>query len=112
MPNYRYGPHAFGLADFQTLHEKRGDIIQWIREYSPMTHVSEDDPPIFMEYPSQKAPPVKGEEQADPTHSALLGVMLAEKLKEANVQHILTYPGRPHPQYRNSADFLIDRLKQ
>ena len=67
---------------FQTFHEQREKLLPWIKEYSPITHVTKDDPPVFMEYPTQKKPPVKGEEQDDPTHSALLGMILMEKLKD------------------------------
>ena len=37
---------------------------------------------------------------------------LAEKLKTTGVEVILVYPGQEHPQYRNSAAYLIDRLKK
>ncbi len=112
MPNYGYGAHAFNLPNFQALHDNRDKIRKWIEEYSPMEHVTKDDPPIFLEYPSQKVPPVVGEKQADPTHSAVMGLKLQEKLKGAGVDVILVYPGRTHPQYRTSADYLIDRLKK
>ncbi len=118
MPSYSYGAHAFGVTApkdrggaFQALYDRRSELKNWITEYSPLSHVTPDDPPIFLEYPSQKVPPVKGEKQADPTHSALLGMILMEKLKEAKVEGILVYPGHPDPKYKNSADFLIDRLK-
>jgi hypothetical protein len=65
-----------------------------------------------MEYPSQKKAPVVGEEQADPTHSAVMGLKLAEKLKEVGVEVILVYPGKTDEKYKNSAAFLIDRLKK
>ncbi|MFO0863883.1 MAG: alpha/beta hydrolase [Gemmataceae bacterium] len=110
MPNYTYGAHAFGLTNLDAVMKDRDRLLKWIREYSPIDHVTKDDPPIFMEYPSQKLPPVVGENQTDPTHSAVLGLKLAEKLKEAGVETILVYPGQTHPQYRTSADFLIDRL--
>lgn len=117
MPNYRYGGHAFALrtkekrdGSFQELFDRREKLLPWITKYSPMTHVTKDDPPIFLEYPSQRKPPVKGENQDDPTHSALLGMILMEKLKEAGVEAILVYPGQTHEKYRNSADYLIDRL--
>jgi len=117
MPNYTYGGHAFGLrtkdkrdGEFQRFLEVRDKILPQIREYSAMTHVTKDDPPIFMEYPAQKKPPVKGEAQTDPTHSALLGLMLMEKLQAAGVEAILVYPGHPNEKYKTSADFLIDRL--
>jgi acetyl esterase/lipase len=112
MPNYGYGAHAFGFPNFQAFHEGRGRVLRWIREYSPIEHVSKDDPPIFMDYPGQKVPPVVGEKQADPTHSAVLGLKLAEKLKSAGVEVVLVYPGRTHPRYKNAAQFLIDRLKK
>jgi acetyl esterase/lipase len=112
MPNYGYGGHAFGFANFQAFHEGRDKVLKWLKEYSPIEHVSKDDPPIFMEYPSQKVPPVVGEKQTDPTHSAVLGLKLAEKLKSAGVEVILVYPGQTHPKYKNSAQFLIDRLKK
>jgi acetyl esterase/lipase len=112
MPNYGYGAHAFGLPSFQALYDNRDKVLKWIREYSPIEHVSKDDPPIFLEYPSQKVPPVVGEKQKDPTHSAVMGLKLEERLKAAGVEVILVYPGHTHPRYRNSADFLIDRLKK
>ncbi len=111
MPNYTYGGHAFGFANFQAFHDGRDKVLKWLKQYSPIEHVSKDDPPIFMEYPSQKKPPVVGEEQKDPTHSAVLGLKLAEKLKDAGVEVILIYPGRTHPLYRNASQFLIDRLR-
>lgn len=112
MPNYGYGAHAFGLANFQALYDAREKVLPWIKEYSPIEHVSKDDPPIFLEYPGQKVPPVVGENQTDPTHSAVLGLKLVERLKAANVDVILTYPGQAHSMYKSSADYLIDRLKK
>jgi acetyl esterase/lipase len=112
MPNYGYGAHAFGLRNFQELHDNREKVLKWIKEYSPIAHVTKDDPPIFLEYPSQKVPPVVGEKQVDPTHSAVMGLKLQERLEAAGVEVILVYPGHPHPRYRTSADFLIDRLKK
>jgi hypothetical protein len=64
-----------------------------------------------MEFPNQKKPPVKGESQDDPTHSALLGMILMEKLNELKLDGTITYPDKPHEKYKNSADYLIDRLK-
>ena len=110
MPNYRYGAHAFGLKNFQELYDKRESVLKWIQEYSPMPHVSKDDPPIAMFYGG--AAPKKGDKPRDPTHSAILGLMLEEKLKAAGVECVLVCPGRPNKKYRNAAAFLIDRLKK
>jgi acetyl esterase/lipase len=112
MPNYTYGGHAFGFANFQAFYDGRDKVLTWIKEYSPIELVTRDAPPIFMEYPSQKVPPVVGEKQIDPTHSAVLGMKLADKLQSVGVEAILVYPGHPHAQYKNSAQYLIDRLKK
>jgi len=112
MPNYGYGAHAFGFKSFQELYDNRDKVLKWIKEYSPIEHVSKDDPPVFMEFGKQKTPPVVGEKQADPTHSAVLGIKLAERLKAAGVEVIVIHQDQTHPEYRSSADFLIDRLKK
>lgn len=118
MPNAKYGGHAFGVTGkagrdsaFGNFLEQRDQLLPWIKAYSPLNHVSSDDPPVFMEFPAQKKPPVKGEEQDDPTHSALFGMILMEKLNEAKVEGILVYPGKTHGKYKGMADYLIDRLK-
>ena len=112
MPNYGYGAHAFGLANFQELYDNREKVLKWIKEYSPMEHVTKDDPPIYMEYPNPKNTPKVGEKQADPTHSVVMGIKLAEKLKETGVEVILVYPDQPHAHYKNSHQYLLDRLKK
>ena len=59
-PNSRYGGHAFGFMDpndiktrdtrFAEFLGDREKILPWIKEYSPIEHVTADDPPIYMIY--------------------------------------------------------------
>ncbi len=117
IPNMKYGGHAFGFAaegdrsQFDVFHDRRDEVADWVREYSPLSHVSRDDPPVFLNYPKQDKPPVKGEAQADPTHTALLGLILEEKLKAEGVESHLVYPGSEDDRYKTTADFLIAKLK-
>ncbi len=111
MPNYRYGAHAFGMKNLDEVMENRDKIVDWIKEYSPISHVSKDDPPIAMFYGGEKNPK-KGDRPRDPTHSTLLGMMLAERLKEAGVDTVLSYPGNRHPKYTNAAVYLVDHLSK
>jgi len=108
MPNYRYGAHAFGLPNFQSLIDNREKVMEWIKEYSPIAHVSQDDPPIALFYSGEK--PVIGASPKDPTHSGIMGIVLEERLKAVGVDVVLVHPGRPHPVYNNPAEYLIDRL--
>jgi acetyl esterase/lipase len=119
MPNAIYGGHAFGFAakgrtrpeEFELLIANREKVLPWIKEYSPIELVTKDDPPIFLDYPNQKTPPVFGEERPDPTHSALYGIKLEEKLKAAGVEVVLSYPGHQDEKYKSVAGFLIAKLK-
>jgi acetyl esterase/lipase len=109
MPNYGYGAHAFGLPNFQSLIDNREKVLKWIKEYSPIEHVTKDDPPIGLFYGGDKDAKV-GDSPKDPTHSPILGIKLEERLKAAGVEVVLVYPGRPNEKYQNSTDYLIDRL--
>jgi acetyl esterase/lipase len=108
MPNYRYGAHAFGLRSFQSLIDNREKVLKWIKEYSPIEHVSKDDPPIAMFYGGEK--PVVGSSPKDPTHSGIMGVKLSERLKTVDIDVVLVHPGQSHPKYKSSTSYLIDRL--
>jgi acetyl esterase/lipase len=109
MPNYGYGAHAFGLPNFQSLIDNRDKVLKWIKEYSPIEHVTKDDPPIGLFYGGDKDAKV-GDSPKDPTHSPILGIKLEEKLKATGVDVILVYPGHSDAHYKSSAEYLIDRL--
>jgi acetyl esterase/lipase len=119
MPNSIYGGHAFGFAgqgrsradEFELLIANRDKVLPWIKEYSPIELVSQDDPPLFLEFPSQRKPPVMGEQQDDPTHSALYGLALAERMKPTGVECVVTYPGQADTKYGSLQQFLITKLK-
>ena len=108
MPNYWYGAHAFGLPDFQSLYDNREKVLKWIKEYSPIEHVSKDDPPIAMFYDGEK--PVVGASPKHPTHSGIMGIKLEERLKAVKVDVVLVHPGRSHPMYKDASAYLIDQL--
>jgi acetyl esterase/lipase len=119
IPNAIYGGHAFGFAapgrgraeEFELLIANRQQVLPWIKEYSPIEWVSGDDPPIYLDYPRQKQAPRVGQEEADPTHSAMYGVKLAEKLTAVGVEAIVSYPGHPDTKYGSLEAFLIAQLK-
>jgi acetyl esterase/lipase len=111
LPNYTYGAHAFGLKNFDELYEKRESVMKWIKEYSPIEHISKDDPPIGLFYGGDKdAKP--GAIHKDPTHSPVMGMKLAERLRAIGVDVVLSYTGHPDPRYPNSRAYLIERLKK
>jgi acetyl esterase/lipase len=118
IPNAIYGGHAFGFAapgrtrpqEFELLLANREKVLPWIKEYSPIELVTSDDPPIYFDYPRQKSPPKVGQEEADPTHSAMYGVQCAERMKAAGVECVVSYPGHEDTTYGSIEKFLIKKL--
>ena len=98
-------------SQFQQFYDHRAEVLDWIKEYSPYAHVGPGDPPVFLDYPAQDKAPVKGEAQTDPTHTAVLGLLLEEKLKAAGDEVHLVYPGHKDPEYAGITAFLIAKLK-
>lgn len=103
IPNSEYGGHAFGyigktrketFAPFLANREKH---LAELREWSPISHASADDPFAVILTTKEDMPPVKGEPQKDPTHSAVLGLMLQDTLKPLGVKCEVRHPldGKP-----------------
>jgi acetyl esterase/lipase len=118
-PNSRYGGHAFGFMDpndratrdtrFAEFLANRDKVLPWIKEYSPIEHLTADDPPIYMTYSS--APGI-GQEQKDPTHTANYGVKLQERCKAVGVPCELYYPGTTETKCATAHEYLIRKLKE
>ena len=118
-PNSKYGGHAFGFMPdpkdtktrdtmFAEFLAARETVLPWIKQYSPYEHVSSDDPQVYLIY---AAPPAKGKEARDPTHTANFGVLLQEKLNAVGVVNELVYPSAPGVKHAQMHDFLIATLK-
>ncbi len=118
IPNMEYGGHAYGFreagqarpAEFKKFLAGREKVLPWLKEYSPASHASKDDPTIVLFY-GQKEPAQKGDTQKDPTHSILLGKLLKEKLDPLGVKCVVTSPGEPDPSFTSITDSLITELK-
>ena len=119
IPNAIYGGHAFGFRaegrsraeEFDLLIANRDKVMPWIKEYSPIELVTKDDPPVYLDYGNQKTAPMVGQVEADPTHSAMYGVKLAEKMKAVGPEAVVSYPQQPDEKYGSRAAFLIAKLK-
>jgi acetyl esterase/lipase len=119
IPNSIYAGHAFGYAapgrgrpeEFELVLADREKVLPWIKEYSPIELVTKDDPAIYLDYPGQKKPPKIGQEEADPTHSAMYGVQLAKVLEADGIEVIVSYPGHKDEKYGSIEKFLIEKLK-
>ena len=118
IPNYEYGGKAFGFPgptrqdSFEPYLTARESILPHIQRYSPIEHASNDDPLLFMEFPAQDKAPISGEEQTDPAHSAVAGVMLQRKLQSLGVKSELRYRGDGKTGHAGMQEFLTQQLTQ
>ena len=121
MPDLTYGAHAFGFPTagkdkekapemYASFAAQRDSVAEFIREYSPLEHVSADDPPVWLTYTNEE-PLTKGMKTKDPTHSALFGLLLMEKAESVGASVTVTYPGAPVGPHANPTDALIGILK-
>jgi hypothetical protein len=118
-PNSDYGGHAFGFmpdphdlktrdTQFPQFLAARDSLLPWIQRYSPIAHVTKDDPPVYLLYTT---PPAMGKDDAEARHSANFGVPLQEKLRGLGVECELVYPGAPNVKHATMTAYLIERLK-
>ena len=118
VSNADYGGHAFGYfapgrtskQQFEMLLANREKVLPWIMEYSPIKLATNDAPPIYLDYPNQKTPPVLGGPDPAPAHSALNGLKLAEKLQALGTEIVISYPGHEDHKYASINKFLIEKL--
>ncbi len=111
LPNYTYGAHAFGMKNLDEVEKNRVKVAAWIKAYSPLDLVSKDDPPIGLYAGGVKGAKI-GEVHPDPTHSPILSLKLAEKLKENGVQVEFSSTTEPNKTYPNAIAYLIAHLKK
>ena len=117
IPNSVFGAHAFGYAElsradsFVPFLAARESHLSQIRRFSPIGFASRDDPPIFMEFPHQDKPPVPGEPQTDPSHSAVSGLMLERTLQTLGVTVELRYRGDGRTGHADLQEYLVDFLR-
>lgn len=70
IPNSKYGANLFGYPDFNTWHDRRAEVMEWIEKFSAAGLLRKCTPskaPKFF-YSGPKAPP-PGQLAKDPTHS-------------------------------------------
>lgn len=126
IPNSVYGSHAFGIfksvnggplypegkfaMDMDAFLEQRDEMMPWINEYSPYSHASADDPPIYLNYNKEAPNPYKP--HSDPTHSSNFGFFLLQHLNDMKVDCELVYPGAPNAEYETVAEYIISKFNE
>ena len=96
---------AGGFANIEKLTEaikRNPEVEKLYREFSPIHHLSPDDPPILLEY-GNLAPPLQGD-----IHDGAFGVKFAEKSKAIGARcHLSIYKNPEYPPFPGGATAFV-----
>jgi acetyl esterase/lipase len=107
-------PSLRGLFGIKSLEElEKPEIVALVKEASPITHLTADDPPIFASFSQADAPVDENTPPATWAHHPQFGIMLKKQMDRLHVECHLQYKGGPaDPQYPGPIEFLIDKLNK
>lgn len=90
---------------------KSEQVKSLVTDASPITHLSKDDPAVFMTYGQGEVPV---DENSDPglwVHHARLGLKLKEAMGKLGLESHVVWHGNPSKQYGSIHDFLARKAK-
>lgn len=83
-----------------------------MKRASPITHLSSDDPAVFMTYGGRDVPVDQNSSPGTYVHHPKLGMFLKEKMDQMGMECYLSYKGGPNPGlYQDAGSFLVAKLK-
>lgn len=110
-PAIDYGASAFGERNFEAFYNARDRHSGDIALYSPVAHVTADDPPAFLDYSARpNILPSPAGNRGLAVHHPVFGAKLAEALAAVGVEHDFTHRDLPPSRWADLRSFLIDQL--
>jgi acetyl esterase/lipase len=99
----------FGVDSLEEL--ETPEKIALMKEASPITHLSPDDPPIFASYSQADTPVDAATPPGNWVHHPRLGIKLKEAMDRMGLEcHVQYKGGPPVTEYRSPVDFVIRKL--
>jgi hypothetical protein len=101
---------AVGAKNSQEVKERYSEYQRWYREFSPINHVTKDDPPVLLYY--RKPTPLPAPDPGTAIHHAILGQKLKEKADAAGAPCLIEYAEKPNESDPVVTKFLLKELKR
>jgi acetyl esterase/lipase len=102
-------PMLFGVRDAAGLESP--EVRKLIVDASPITHLSKDDAPVYLQYGGGDTPVTETTDANTWVHHARLGIKLKEQMDKLGVECHVNYRGATsQPKYRNVVEFLVAKL--
>ena len=101
---------AVGATNKAEIKLRYADYHDLFYEFSPINHVTRDDPPVLLIYPTWT--PLPSPDGGTAIHHGMLGVKLKEKADAAKAKCELSYAERFSYAHSESIQFLLKNLKR
>jgi len=104
-------PAFYNIQEGENHHTPR--VAALAEDASAITHLTKDDPPVYMTYNRPNNPVTMESSQGEWVHHPLLGLKLQEAMSELGLECTVTAPGMEvESPYEDIFDFLITKLTE
>jgi len=112
VPHLKPHPALFPLFDVKNDDDLKSDrVTKLMTDASPITHLTKDDPPVFMAYSKGDVPVDENSEPGLWVHHARLGIKLKEAMDPLKVECHVTWRGNSSDQYEDIHTFLRAKVR-
>ncbi|WP_395748949.1 alpha/beta hydrolase fold domain-containing protein [Prosthecobacter sp.] len=101
---------AVGAKRVDEMKQPKAEWVKVLHEFSPITHVSRDDPPVLISNP--RVDPLPATNAGSAIHHAELGAKLKEKADEAGARCILRIEEKATVEVPKPEAFLLEELRR
>ena len=113
LPRPNFDDHSFFLP-FYGITEDEIDSPKAIQRYeymAPITHLTDDDPPVLMDYGHPNLPVTKDSDNSLVVHHPLFGIALQQQMQKLGLECVVQYKSRDgKSKLRHSGDEKIYTL--
>ena len=114
-----FGVNSLNLSKRKGIIQSSSEVKQYTAKQealsldaSPITHLTPDDPPIYLYYSGPNEPVDEATPWGTWVHHPMLGIKLKEAMDELGMECYLEYAdGPPVTEYKSHYDFIIRKLK-
>ena len=114
-----FGIDSLNLSKTKGIVQSSSDVKQPTAQHlalsldaSPITHLTQDDPPIYLHYGGPNKPVDETTLRGTWVHHPMLGIKLKEAMYYLEMECYLEYKdGPPVTEYKSQYDFIIQKLK-
>lgn len=100
---------AVGAKKLEELKDPKPEWLELLHEFSPITHVTADDPPVLVSNP--RVDPLPATSAGSAIHHAIFGVKLKERCDAAGVRCTLLIQEKADPSVPTPEAFLLQQLR-